>query len=279
MFPNTALDTLEREACTGLAGVPSTFAILLNRSTLAQRALPHLRYVTQAGGAMSPALTRRLMEVLPRQAIFVMYGATEASARLSYLPPSELRRKLGSIGVAIPGVELRVLRSDGSECAVGEEGEIVARGANIMSGYWDDPEATRDVLDEDGYHTGDLARRDADGFLFIVGRRNDFIKAGAHRISAKEVEEAILELPEVHEAAVVGVADEILGEKIAAFVALRAPDGCDSRVLLKELKRRLPPHKVPGVLEILDDLPKNESGKIMKRSLVQRLARGSGESR
>ena len=278
MFPNTALDTLEREACSGLAGVPSTFAILLNRSTLADRALPHLRYVTQAGGAMSPALTRRLMEALPGQAVFVMYGATEASARLSYLPPADLPRKLGSIGVAIPGVELRVLRADGSECDVGEEGEIVARGPNIMSGYWEDPEATRSVLDEDGYHTGDLARRDEDGFLFVVGRRKDFIKAGAHRISAQEIEEAILEQPEVHEAAVVGVADEILGEKIAAFVVLRDPAVCAPQALIKALKRRLPSYKVPSVLEILDDLPKNESGKIMKRSLVQQFARDSGAS-
>ncbi|MDH3521455.1 MAG: AMP-binding protein, partial [Myxococcales bacterium] len=154
LYPNAALDTLEAEACTGFSGVPSTFAILLNRSNLAERELPHLRYVTQAGGAMSPELTRRLMDALPGKRIFIMYGATEASARLSFLPPEELPRKIGSIGKAIPNVELRVLRSDGSEAATNEHGEIVARGPNLMSGYWGDPEGTAEALNEHGYHTG-----------------------------------------------------------------------------------------------------------------------------
>ncbi|MBW1688687.1 MAG: AMP-binding protein, partial [Deltaproteobacteria bacterium] len=131
LYPNTALDSLENEACMGLAGVPSTFAILVNRSNLADRELPQLRYVTQAGGPMSPELTRRLMEAIPGKRVVVMYGATEASARLSYLDPDELPRKIGSIGKAIPNVELRVLREDGTEAEVGEVGEIVARGSNL----------------------------------------------------------------------------------------------------------------------------------------------------
>lgn len=266
-YPNTALDTLESERCTGLAGVPSTFSILLNRSNLTQRNLSHLRYVTQAGGGMSPQLTRRLMEALPNQQVFVMYGATEAAARLAYLAPDELPRKIGSIGKAIPGVELRVLRADGSEAADGEEGEIVARGPNIMAGYWNDPEATSEVLDEHGYHTGDLARRDEEGFLYVVGRTRDFIKAGAHRISAREIEDAILEDVEVHESAVIGVPDEMLGEKIVAYVVPRAAAAFDPAALAKSLKHRLPIYKVPAEIRVLDDLPKNESGKIMKQVL------------
>jgi long-chain acyl-CoA synthetase len=267
LYLNPSLDRLEQTGCTGFAGVPSTFAILLNRSNLAERKLERLRYVTQAGGAMSPALTRRLMQALPRQSIFVMYGATEASARLSWLPPADLERKLGSIGRAIPGVELRVLRRDGSECEVGEVGEIVARGPNIMSGYWNDPEATARVLDRHGYHTGDLARRDEEGFLFIVGRSYDFIKSGAHRISAREIEDKLLELPEVHEAAVVGLPDEVLGERIVAFVVAR--DGCslDASAALRALRRKLPAYKLPAEIRLRDDLPKNEAGKVMKQRL------------
>jgi long-chain acyl-CoA synthetase len=267
LYPNVALDTLEAEECTGLSGVPSTFAILLNRSNFAERKLPHLRYVTQAGGGMSPELTRRLMKALPDKQIFIMYGATEASARLSYLPPNDLPRKIGSIGKAIPNVELRVLRPDGSETEVDEEGEIVARGSNIMSGYWGDPEGTAEVLDEHGYHTGDLARRDEEGFMFVVGRKKDFIKAGAHRISAKEIEEIILESAEVHEAAVIGVPDEILGEKIRAFVVARDGSEFDPSALERSLKRKLPPYKVPTDIVVRDELPKNESGKIMKQVL------------
>ncbi len=267
LYPNVALDTFETEECTGISGVPSTFAILLNRSNFAERKLPHLRYVTQAGGGMSPELTRRLLTVLPDTKILIISGATEASARLSCLPPKDLPRKIGSIGKAIPNVELRVLRPDGSETDVGEEGEIVARGSNIMSGYWGDPEGTAEVLDEHGYHTGDLARRDEEDFMFVVGRKKDFIKAGAHRISAKEIEEIILESAEVHEAAVIGVPDEILGEKIRAFVVARDGSEFDPSVLERFLKRKLPPYKVPTDIVVRDELPKNESGKIMKQIL------------
>lgn len=266
-YPNVALDTLEAERCTGLSGVPSTFAILLNRSNLAERELASLRYVTQAGGGMSPALTRRLMEVLPRTKIVIMYGATEASARLAYLPPELLADNVGSIGVAIPGVTLRVLRPDGSECDVDEVGELVASGANIMRGYWNAPDETARVLDEHGYHTGDLARRAPSGLLYIVGRTKDMIKAGGHRIAAKEIEDAILEHEAVHEAAVIGIPDELLGEQIKAFVVLRPGASLDQEALAKFLSTRVPPFKIPRYLELRPDLPKNESGKIMKQAL------------
>ncbi len=272
MFPNTALDTLERERCTGFSGVPSTFAILLNRSNFSERKLADLRYVTQAGGPMSADLQKRLMEILGERRIFIMYGATEAGARLSWLPPEDLPRKRGSIGRAIPNVELTVRRDDGTECAVDEVGEIVARGSNIMLGYWGDADETLRVLSKLGYHTGDLGRRDADGFFWVVGRKKDMIKSGAHRIAAKEIEDAILEFPEVHETAVVGVPDELLGEAIKAFVVFRqgaAPGAAPDTVkeLERFLKRRLPAFKVPATYEVREDLPKNESGKIMKARL------------
>lgn len=268
LFPNTALDTLEKEQCTGFSGVPSTFAILLNRSNLVERKLAHLRYVTQAGGAMSPELIRRLIAALPGKRVFIMYGATEAGARLSWLDPDVLSEKVGSIGRAIPNVELRVLREDGTEAAVDEPGEIVARGANIMRGYWGDSDETAKVLDAHGYHTGDLGRRDADGYLWVVGRKKDMIKSGAHRVAAREIEDAILEFPDVHETAVIGVPDELLGEAIRAFVVFRAGVAAGIvQELEKFLKKKLPSYKVPSSFEVRDDLPKNDSGKIMKNQL------------
>ena len=183
--PPVAVETLERESCTGFAGVPSTFAILLDKTNVAQRELPALRYLTQAGGAMAPALIQRVIDTFRGKQVFIMYGATEASARLSYLPPAELPARIGSIGRAIPNVDLRVLRDDGPECGPGETGEIVARGSNIMEGYWNDPEETAKVLDRHGYHTGDLGVADADGYLRVVGRKREMIKSGAHRISPK----------------------------------------------------------------------------------------------
>ncbi|RMF75870.1 MAG: AMP-dependent synthetase [Acidobacteria bacterium] len=283
MFPNTALDTLENERCTGLSGVPSTFAILLNRSNFAERRLEHLRYVTQAGGGMSPELTRRLIAALPGRRIFVMYGATEASARLTWLDPDVLPRKIGSIGRPIPNVRVRVLREDGSEVPPGETGELVASGSNIMRGYWNDAEETARVLDEHGYWTGDLGRVDEDGYLWVVGRKKDMIKAGAHRISAKEIEDVILEYPEVHEAAVIGVPHELLGETIRAYVVFRDPpaaaaDDPRREELAEFLKRRLPAFKRPERIEVRLDLPKNESGKIMKQVLREQARTTATES-
>ena len=202
-----------------------------------------------------------------------MYGATEASARLTWLPPDKLQDKIGSIGRAIPNVEVDVLREDGTPCDVDEVGEIVARGANIMRGYWNDLDETRRVLDEHGYHTGDLGRRDAEGFLYVVGRKKDMIKAGAHRIAAKEIEDAILEFRDVHETAVIGVPDEILGESIRAYVVFQEGAGGDGVAGLKAfLKKRLPAYKNPASFVEREELPKNESGKIMKQVLRAELA-------
>ncbi len=269
LFPQKALDHLERCEATGFAGVPSTFAILLNRSNLAKRQLPSLRYVTQAGGAMTPDVQRRLIDALPGKQIFIMYGATEASARLSYLAPDDLSRKIGSIGKAIPGVELRIIQADGTEAEVGEVGELVATGTNLMEGYWNDVEATAQVLDEKGYHTGDLATRDEEGFLTIVGRSREMIKSGANRISPKEIEEALAEHPQLDEVAVVGIPDKMLGESIHACVSPRDGMKPEPQALLAWCKKRLPDHKIPSTICIVRELKRNSAGKIDKRALCE----------
>jgi long-chain acyl-CoA synthetase len=271
MFPQEALNTLENEEATGLSGVPSTFAILLNKSNLASRELASLRYVTQAGGAMAPDLQRRLLQALPGRQVFIMYGATEASARLSYLPPEDLPRKIGSIGKAIPDVDLRVLREDGSEADTNEVGELVARGPNIMEGYWNAPQESAEVLTSHGYQTGDLGRRDEEGFLFLVGRKREMIKSGAHRISPKEIEELLAEHEAVHEAAVVGAPDEMLGERIVAFVTLRPGMEAEPDGILGSCRKLMPQYKVPQLLQILPDLPRKSSGKVDKLALKELL--------
>ena len=275
-YPNVALDTLERERCTGVAGVPSTYAILMNRSTFADRLargeLTSLAWATQAGGGMSPALTRQVMSAIAPRRLVVMYGATEASARLSYVPPAELPECVGSIGRAIPGVELTVRRPDGAPCDVDEVGELFARGANIMQGYWHDPDETARVLGPHGYRTGDLARQDAAGRFWLVGRARDMLKVGGHRVAAREIEDAILEHPAVHECAVIGLPDELLGDRLRAFVVPKTPGALDANALGQFLKERLPTYKIPGDIDLRDALPKNESGKIMKEALRAEVA-------
>jgi len=267
-FPNSVVKRMHKESATGFAGVPSSFTVLLSRSNLAAETPPSLRYLTQAGGAMAPELTRQVLEHISGVDLFIMYGATEASARLSYLAPHELPEKVGSIGKAIPGVTLQIVDDSGLEVGVGEQGELVARGDNIMLGYWNDPEETELVLKDGRLHPGDLAKRDEDGFLYIVGRKKEMIKSGAHRVSPQEIEEVLVSHPRVLEAAVIGVPDVLLGEAIRAFVVL---DGdrleLDQSTLIEWTAERLPEYKVPRHVEFPVSLPKNETGKIQKRVL------------
>ena len=189
LYPNVVLDEMVTHNVTGFSGVPSTFAIILNRSAIQNYTFPSLKSITQAGAAMAPKLASRLKEVFPGVKIYIMYGQTEAAPRLSCLLPEDLDRKPGSIGKAIPGVTLHLLDNTGNPVAPGEVGEIVANGDNIMAGYWQRPEETAEVLRSEGLWTGDLARIDDEGYLFMVSRKSDMIKSGSHRIAPKEIEE------------------------------------------------------------------------------------------
>jgi len=268
-FPASVVDRLQTSRVTGFSGVPSTFAILTAKTDFLARPWPHLRYLTQAGGPMAPALTRRLLDRLPDHVrLFIMYGQTEASPRLSWLPPDRLRDKLGSIGRPIPGVELVIRRPDGSECAPGEVGEVVASGDNIMRGYWNDPEETALVLKPDGLHTGDLGRRDDEGYIWLVDRLKNMIKTGANRVSPKEIENTIAEVGGVVEVCVVGVSDELLGEAIEAFVVPAPDGGPDERTILAHCNANLAAYKLPRRVHFREALPKNAAGKVVKRALL-----------
>ena len=213
---------------------------------------------------MPPAATRQLKEVLPDTEIFIMYGQTEATARLSYLPPGLVLEKEGSVGKAIPGVELKVVNESGDEVLPGETGEIIARGDNVMLGYWGQPEETASVLRDGWLYTGDLATVDEEGFIYIKSRKSELIKSGAHRISPKEIEEVISEFDNVAEVAVVGQPDQILGERIAAFVVPRDRVGINKKGLLRHCRKNLAGFKVPHRVFFVDSLPKTSSGKVKK---------------
>lgn len=267
VYPNVILDQMVAEKVTGLSGVPSTFAILLHRSAIREYTFPNLRYLTQAGAPMSPALAKQLTTLFSGSEIYIMYGQTEAAPRLSYLDPKFLLEKQGSIGKAIPGVTLEVLTEEGEEAAVGETGEIVASGDNIMVGYWERPEETKKVLRDGKLWTGDLAYRDKEDFLYIVSRKSDLIKSGSHRIAPKEIEEVISELKGVSEVAVTGKEDAILGEAIHAFVVLLPECTTTPKEITLHCRRNLPAFKVPHTIIIIDELPKSDSGKIKKKDL------------
>jgi long-chain acyl-CoA synthetase len=270
LYPNAVLQTMREQDVTGFAGVPSTFTILLSRSNLRNSEFPKLRYVTQAGGAMAPGVQKEVVEAFAPARLFVMYGATEASARLSYLDPTDLPRKWGSIGKPIANVELFVADHRGHPLPAGQEGEIVARGSNLMSGYWNHPEETEKVLKNGLYYTGDIGRMDEEGYLYVVGRTKDMIKIGGNRVSAKEIEEALHEHPAIIEAAVIGVPDDVLGEAPKAFIVVKK--GASEKLadeLPAFLQKHLAVYKIPKRYEIRESLPKNESGKILKLKLKE----------
>ncbi len=269
LFPHLLMDTIARERISGFSGVPSSYALLLERVKLGDYDLSSLRYLTQAGGAMSPTLTRRMRAALPDARLFVMYGQTEATARLTWLPPERLDEKLGSVGIPVDGVELRVAREDGSDAASGESGEVRVRGANVMRGYWNNPEASAAVLDDGWLRTGDMGHLDADGYLFLDGRRSDMIKTGAHRVHPNDIEDVIVELAGVSEAAVVGIHDVVLGQVIKAFIVAPGLPLRSENMIKAHCRERLASYKIPREIEFVSALPRTASGKIRRAALLE----------
>lgn len=268
VFLNGVLSLMQEEGVTGFSGVPSSFAMLLRKSLFPKTCFESLRYLTCAGGALPLAHLQELRAAHPKTDVVVMYGQTEASARLSYLDPKDLPRKMGSIGKGIPGVDLQVLGPDGAPVGPGETGEIVASGDCIMSGYWKHPEETAKVVVGGRLHTGDMATVDADGYLFVKGRKSDIIKCGSYRIHPIEVEAALNAHPQVVESAVVGVKDEMLGESIVAFVVLQQDCAVTASDLLLKVRKFLPMHKLPKKIIFTDAIPKTATGKI-RRSVLR----------
>lgn len=264
LYPEVILDTMEKERATGFSGVPSNFIILLGKSTLPERKCKDLRYFTQAGGSMAPEIIKKLMQAFPDKEIYIMYGQTEASPRVSYLPPERLEEKLGSIGIPVPEVTIKVVDESGKELPVGESGELAVEGDNVMLGYWNQPEDTAEVIKDGWLYTGDLARMDADGYFYITGRKKEIIKTGGNRVSAKEIEECILEHEAVLEVAVIGIPDDLLGEKVKAYVVLKDGYQAASKELRAFCKIKLAEHKIPRIFEFADSLPKYQSGKVNK---------------
>jgi acyl-CoA synthetase (AMP-forming)/AMP-acid ligase II len=275
-FPRTVLEALGAEGCTGFAGVPLTFEIIRRQVDVGTLSFPRLRYLTQAGGAMAPETIDWVRRAFQPARLFVMYGQTEATARLSYLPPAEAERKRGSIGVAIPGVDLRVVDDRGEELPRGEVGHLVARGENVTPGYLDEPGETAAILHDGWLWTGDLAVRDEDGFFFHRGRSKEILKIGGHRVSPVEIEQVVAEHPDVAEAAVVGVPDALVGDAPVAFVVARAGAEPAAEALKAFCRARMPGWRVPVRFALVASLPRNEAGKLLRAELTRQAAEKPG---
>ncbi len=266
IFLGSVINDLKKYKCTGFAGVPSHFQILLRKSdTFKNAQFPDLRYVTQAGGKLHTVFIEEFRVAHPDTKFIVMYGQTEATARLSYLPTERLRDKLGSIGMGIPGVELKVVNEKGELTKPGEIGEIIAKGDNVMMGYYMDEEATARTLYNGWLYTGDLARVDEDGFIYHAARKKEIIKVGGRRVSPKEIEEVIVSMPGVVDCTIKAIADEVLGEAIHATLVKNETNQSLSEVAVKEFcSAKLAHYKIPHVIEFSDKMQVNSAGKKVK---------------
>lgn len=278
VLPPRIAATLRAGGVTVLPAVPPLWLQLLGTPGFADRPIETLRIMTNTGGRLSTDAVRRLRRAQPQARLFLMYGLTEAF-RSTYLPPEEVDRRPDSIGRAIPGAEILVLREDGTPCGPGEVGELVHRGPTVALGYWADPEATARVFRpnplrppdapdaERVVYSGDLVRRDEDGFLYFVGRRDGLIKTLGYRVSPDEVAEALYASGQVAEAVVAAEPDERRGSRIVAHVVLR-PGGTIAR-LEEHCRRELPGYMQPARYVAHTALPRTPTGKFDVRALAR----------
>jgi amino acid adenylation domain-containing protein len=268
-FPQAILNKIVTETVTGFPLVPTMVAILLQMKDLKPGAYPHIRYITSAAAALPPAHIMRLQELFPQTRLYSMYGVTECT-RCTFLPPEQLAKRPGSVGVAIPGTEAYVVDDAGRRVAPGTVGELVIRGPHVMQGYWEDPEATDRALRPDPFagekllHTGDLFRADEEGFLYFVARKDDIIKTRGEKVSPKEIENVLYALPGVREAAVIGVPDPILGMAIKAVV-VSTNAAMTEQDVIRHCANHLEDFMIPKFVEFRDALPQTDSGKISRR--------------
>jgi len=258
--------------------------IQLSQLSWPEQAAQHVRYIANTGGRMPEETLRALRKQLPSTQPFLMYGLTEAF-RSTYLPPEEVDRRPDSIGKAIPNAEILVLRDDGTPCAVDEPGELVHRGALVGLGYWNDPAKTAErykplpgresglVMPEIAVFSGDTVRKDADGFLYFIGRRDEMIKTSGYRVSPTEIEEVLYATRKIGECAAFGVDHPVLGQAIAVVVTAADGERVDIAELARHCRDRLPAYMSPSKIHVHEgSLPRNPNGKIDRKAIAADLA-------
>ena len=264
MFADKVLHAINQYNCTTLAGVPFVYNTLLRNSNLRSISLPGLRRFLLAGGALGPEAVQEVHRTVPTADFFVMYGQTEATARISCLAADRLSDKLGSAGLPLDNLEVRIADAGGRVVKQGQVGEIQLRGPSVCAGYFDDPEATKQKFGEGWLKTGDLACCDQDGYLWIKGRAEEFVKVRGRRVSLAEVESTVGSISGIAECAAIGLNHAELGETLGLLIV--AEDSED--VLTQRIRRALPPTWTAAALKFVSEIPKTGSGKIARGQLA-----------
>jgi len=272
-FPVKVLETMVAEGVTVFPGVPTMFSMIMGLKNLQQFDLRRLRMITNTAAALSERHIEELRALFPKATLFSMYGLTECK-RVTYLPPDQLDERPTSVGRGMPNEEVWLVDDLGRRLPNGYTGELVIRGSNVMRGYWEKPEHTARRLKpgpnagEMVLYSGDIFRTDEEGYLYFVARKDDIIKSRGEKVSPKEVENVIYGLEGVQDVAVVGVADEILGQAIKAFVVLRSDCGYTEKAIVRHCQAHLESFMVPKYVAIVPELPKTDTGKIKKIGLA-----------
>jgi len=269
--PERALETMQSLGVTVFLGVPTMYAAMLHRAGDRDYDLGALRTCISGGQSLPVELLRGFEETFGCK-ILEGYGLSETSPVACQNPPDR-ERKPGSIGVPIEGTEMMIAGESGDELPDGEVGEILIRGPQVMKGYWRRPEATAETIRDGWLHSGDLGRRDADGYFYVVDRKKDMIIRGGYNVYPREVEEVLYEHPDVVEAAVIGIPDEDLGEEVAAAVVLRDGASASADDLRQHVSSQLAAYKYPRQVWLVGELPKGPTGKIVKREIRPPTAR------
>src|SRR5581483_4811272 len=281
--PRAAAETIARERVTHTSMVPTMVRLVATLPDVARFDFSSIERIFHAAAPMPVALRQQASAVLG-DVLTNVYGLTESAPAASVMPwgalspalasedPERYQRRLASVGKPAVNVEMRIARSDGSLVPAGDDevGEIVLRGANVMQGYWKQPEQTAEALRDGWLHTGDLGRMDEDGFFYIIDRAKDMIITGGINVYSSEVEEVLYQHPDVAEAAVIGVPDEKWGESVKAIVALRPGGRAEAEPLIAYCREHLAGFKVPRSIDFLPSLPKSDRGKILKHDLRER---------
>ncbi|MBD3336057.1 MAG: AMP-binding protein [Candidatus Eisenbacteria bacterium] len=267
LYPAAAVEEMARQGVSIIAGVPTTYNLLVRLKAFHRETLPRLRIFLNAGGPVHHDRLDELCSRFPDAKVVNNYGCTEAGPRVTYLPHEELHRR-HSMGVAIPGMQVTLRDESGREVGPGELGEIHISGHSVMKGYYKNEVETRRVLTRNGLKSGDWATKDKDGFLYFKGRKVDIINTGGEKVSAREVEDVLMQHPGVKEVAVVGKADPILGEIVKAVIVPEQDGKISAEEILELAGRSLARHKVPRRVEFVKQLARTSSGKIRKVDLI-----------
>jgi long-chain acyl-CoA synthetase len=273
--PDAFLNVVVEHRLQVSAVVPSMLQILLGKP-LEDYDLSSLRYVTSGGAPLAPEVQEEFTRRVPSVSVRQGYGLTETAALISTNPAG--RERVGSVGLPVPGTEIRVLDAQGNEVPDGQEGEICARSPGVMRGYWNSPEATAEALEDGWLRTGDIGYRDEQGYLYILDRKKDLIIRGGFNVYPRDVEDALVEHPDVQMAGVVGRPSAVHGEEVVAFVAARPGATLEPEALIGWARERIGGYKYPREVHLVDSIPLTPVGKIDRKTLRTRLPE-SGRSR